>query len=88
MINIGVVEMINRALITVVAVNPRYTSVLNKVWRVLIRNSNCHAKSDASKALTIKYTKGSIIAAPIKIQGIRIEIGKGPIPLLAVDNKV
>jgi len=64
------------------------TSVLNKVWRVLIRNSNCHAKSDASKALTIKYTKGSIIAAPIKIQGISMEIGKGPIPLLAVDNKV
>ena len=36
MINIGVVEMINRALMTVVAVNPRYTSVLNKVGQVKI----------------------------------------------------
>ena len=36
MINIGVVEIINRALMTVVAVNPRYTSVLNKVGPVKI----------------------------------------------------
>ena len=40
MINIGVVEMINRALITVVAVNPRYTSVLNKVGPVKIIKKN------------------------------------------------
>ena len=55
---------------------------------VLIRKSNCHARSDASKARTIKYTNGSIIATPIKIQGISIEIGKWPIPLLTGDNKV
>ena len=63
------------------------TKVLNKVCRVLTRNSNCHARSDASKARTIKYTNGSIIAAAIKIQGISIETGKWPIPFLTVNNK-
>jgi hypothetical protein len=62
--------------------------VLNKVWRVLIRNSNCHAKSDAPKVRMIKYTNGSIIAALINIQGISIEIGKGPTPFLTVDNRI
>ena len=36
MINIGVVEIINNALITVVAVSPKYTRVLNRVGPVRI----------------------------------------------------